>query len=71
VERLILKDNVVDGLDKEVIKMYEQDEYKGNKMIVLKRDADDQYPFKFGVKKAQLILENIEGIKEFVKDNSE
>jgi len=47
----------------------EFDEYRGNKMIVLKRDKDDNYPFKFGLRKAQLILDHIDEIKKFVKEN--
>lgn len=51
----------------------EESEFKGNKMIVLKNTEDDQYPFQFGVKKAKLVVENIEAIKEFVEkyDKSE
>lgn len=45
----------------------EESEFKGNPMIVLKKDAEDKYPFQFGVKKAQLVLENIEEIKKFVE----
>jgi len=45
----------------------EESEFKGNAMIVLKNSEDDQYPFQFGVKKAKLVLENIEAIREFVK----
>ena len=48
----------------------EFDEYNGNPLIVLKRDENDQYPFRFGVKKAQLILDNIDSIKKFVKENT-
>jgi len=44
-----------------------ESEFKGNPMIVLKNDEEDKFPFQFGVKKAKLILENIEAIKEFVK----
>jgi len=51
--------------------MIEFDEYKGNKMIVLKREENDEYAFKFGVRKAQLILENYEDIKKWVEENSE
>ena len=47
----------------------EFDEYRGNKMIVLKRDKDDNYPFKFGLRKAQLILDHLDDIKKFVKEN--
>ena len=47
----------------------EFDEYKGNKLIVLKRDENDPYPFKFGKKKAQLIVENFEEIKKFAEED--
>jgi uncharacterized protein YqfB (UPF0267 family) len=43
-----------------------ESEFKGNKMLVIKNDEEDQYPFQFGVKKAKLVLENIDAIKEFV-----
>lgn len=42
-------------------------EFKGNPMIVIKNDEEDKYPFQFGVKKAKLVLENIENIKKFVE----
>ena len=48
----------------------EFDEYNGNPVIILKRDQNDNYPFRFGVRKAQIILEHIEDIKKFVKENS-
>ena len=44
-----------------------ESEFKGNPMIVIKNSEDDQYPFQFGVKKAKLVLENIEDIKKFVE----
>lgn len=44
-----------------------ESEFKGNPMIVLKNDEDDQFPFQFGLKKAKLVLENIEEIKKFVE----
>lgn len=43
-----------------------ESEFKGNVMIVLKNSEEDQYPFQFGVKKAKLVVENIEAIKQFV-----
>jgi hypothetical protein len=46
----------------------EYDEFKGNKLIVLKRDENDQYPFKFGKSKAKLIVENFEAIKQFAEE---
>lgn len=50
--------------------MFEFSEFKGNKVIVLKRDENDKYPFSFGVAKAKLILQHFEDIKKFVEDNS-
>jgi len=50
--------------------MFEVSEFKGNKVIVLKRDENDKYPFSFGVSKAKLVLEHIEHIKKFVEENS-
>jgi hypothetical protein len=44
------------------------DEFKGNKLIVLKRDEEDQYAFKFGKGKARLIVENFEAIKKFAEE---
>ena len=45
-------------------------EFKGNKMIILKRSAEDQFPFQFGLSKATLVVEHIEDIKKFVADNA-
>jgi hypothetical protein len=42
-------------------------EFKGNKMIVIKMNEEDKYPFQFGIKKAKLVLENIDEIKKFVE----
>jgi hypothetical protein len=49
--------------------MTETSEYRGHKTLILKRDAEDKYPFQFGLGKAKLILDHIEDIKKFVKDN--
>ena len=46
-----------------------ESEFKGNPMIVIKNDEEDKFPFQFGLKKAKLILENIEEIKKFVEKN--
>jgi hypothetical protein len=43
-------------------------EYKGNKVIVLKRDENDRYPFSFGKSKAKLIVDNFEAIKSFAEE---
>ena len=48
-----------------------ESEFKGNPMIVIKNDEQDQFPFQFGVKKAKLVIENIEEIKKFVDKHSE
>jgi len=42
-------------------------EFKGHPMLVIKNADDDKFPFQFGLKKAKLILENIENIKKFVE----
>lgn len=47
----------------------EYSEYKGNKMLVIKKDANDKFPFQFGKAKAKLILENLETIKEFAESD--
>ena len=46
----------------------EYDEFKGNKMIVLKRSDEDPFPFRFGKNKAKLIVENFEDIKKFAEE---
>ena len=46
-----------------------ESEFKGNPMLVIKQTEEDKFPFQFGVKKAKLILENIENIKKFVEKN--
>jgi hypothetical protein len=45
------------------------------KMIIILLDLDyedenDNYPFRFGLRKAQLILDNIDEIKKFVKEKT-
>ncbi len=44
-------------------------EYKGNKLIILKRDENDKFPFSFGKGKARLIVENFDQIKKFVEED--
>lgn len=51
--------------------MVEISEYKGHKILSLKRDVTARFPFSFGVSKAKLILEHIEEIKLFVAQNPE
>ena len=47
----------------------EKTEYKGQPVLILKRNENDRYPFSFGMSKARLILEAIEDIKKFVDEN--
>ena len=49
--------------------MHEISEFKGNKIIVLKNDPDDKFPFSFGVAKAKKIFENLDAIKDFIAQN--
>jgi len=48
----------------------EVEDYNGNPVMAIKRDESDNYPFRFGLRKAQLILENIDEIKKFVNKYS-
>jgi len=50
------------------LSMVEFGEYKGNKLIILKRDENDKFPFSFGKGKARLIVENFEAIKKFAEE---
>jgi hypothetical protein len=43
-------------------------DFKGNKMITLKRNAEDKYPFSFGRSKAKLIVEHFDEIKQFAEE---
>ena len=45
-------------------------EFKGNKIIQLKRNDEDTYPFSFGKSKAKLIVENFEEIKKFAEETA-
>ena len=47
----------------------DKSEYKGNPMIELKNNEWDKYPFRFGYRKACLIVDCIDDIKQFVKEN--
>jgi len=46
----------------------ERTEFKGQPVIVLKRNENDKYPFSFGLSKARLIIEGFEEIKKFVAE---
>jgi len=48
--------------------MHEIGDFKGNKVIKLKKGDDDTFPFTFGKSKAKLIVENFEAIKVFADE---
>jgi len=43
-------------------------EFKGNKMIIIKKNDNDKFPFQFGKNKAKTIVENYEAIKQFAEE---
>ena len=43
-----------------------ESEFRGRPVLVLAEGAEDKFPFTFGLRKAKLILENLDKIKEFV-----
>lgn len=47
----------------------EYSEFKGNKIISLKKGEDDKYPFSFGKNKAKLIVEHYDEIKKFAEED--
>ena len=53
---------------KVVFLVVEYGEFKGNKLIVLKRNEQDTFPFQFGKGKARLIVENFDAIKKFADE---
>ncbi|OGH62162.1 MAG: hypothetical protein A3G34_15625 [Candidatus Lindowbacteria bacterium RIFCSPLOWO2_12_FULL_62_27] len=44
------------------------DEYKGRAMMVISNGPNDRFPFKFGLKKAKMVVEHIEDIKKWVAE---
>jgi len=51
-----------------MMSIVEHGEYKGNRLLILKRDENDKFPFSFGKAKARLIVENFEAIKKFAEE---
>jgi len=43
-----------------------ESEFRGNPVIVLNSGPEDRFPFQFGLRKAKLMLEHIQDIKNFV-----
>lgn len=50
--------------------LVEVGEYKGSKVLIIKANENDKYPFTFGLKKARLILEHVQEIRQFVEEES-
>ena len=48
--------------------MIDYGEFKGNKLIILKKNDDDKFPFSFGKGKAKMIVENFDAIKKFAEE---
>jgi len=46
----------------------EYGEFKGNKLIVLKRNEQDNFPVNLGKSKCKLIVQNFEAIKKFAEE---
>lgn len=42
-------------------------DYRGNAMLIIRNSPLDKFPFQFGLKKAQLIVDHIEDIKAFIR----
>lgn len=42
-------------------------EYRGNPMLIIRQNDQDKYPFQFGLKKAQLVMQHLPEIKAFVE----
>jgi hypothetical protein len=46
-------------------------EYRGSAMLIIRNTPQDKFPFQFGIRKAKLILEHLEDIKQFVQKQSQ
>ena len=46
-------------------------QFKGLPLCAIYRDAEDRYPFQFGVRKAGLILKHVTEIKDFYARHSD
>jgi hypothetical protein len=53
----------------EEVMIIEKTEYKGQPVLILKRNENDKYQFAFGLSKARLIIEGFEEIKKFVEEH--
>ena len=48
-----------------------EDEYNGKPLLGLYRNEDDPFGFKFGLKKAEMILKHIDEIRAFVEKHTQ
>ena len=48
--------------------MIEFGEFKGRKVMKIKKSEDDTFPFTLGKAKAKLMVENFEEIKKFAEE---
>ncbi len=46
----------------------EYGEFKGNKVMTIRRDENDRFPFTFGKGKARMIVDNFDEIKKFAQE---
>ena len=46
-----------------------ESEYNGKPLLEIARDEKDQFGFKFGLKKARMILDHLDEIRAFVEKN--
>lgn len=47
-----------------------ESQYNGLPLFVIKATPDDKFPFKFGVKKAELILRHLDDLKAFIRKHA-
>lgn len=47
-----------------------ESEFKGNRMIVIKNNEDDQYPFQFGVKKQSWFWKTLKRLRNLLKSTT-
>lgn len=45
-------------------------DYKGTPMLIIRSTPQDKFPFQFGIKKARLILDHLDDIREFVEKHA-
>ena len=46
-------------------------DYKGTPMLIIRNTKEDRFPFQFGIRKARLIVEHLDDIREFIARHTE